>query len=54
MMSLIKFKENTTGQNKAIDSLVTGLPVRGCGIKHSKQLKSRLLVDEAIHDFLLG
>ena len=52
--SCIKFKENTAALNKEINLLVTDPPVPGCGIKHSKQLKSHLLFDGEIHDFLLS
>ena len=40
-----KFEENTIKLNKEIHSLITNPPVPGCGLKHSKQLKSHLLFD---------
>ena len=44
------FKRNTTALKKEINSLVTNPPVPGCGLKHSKQLRSHLLFDGEIHD----
>ena len=49
----VRFKRNTTALKKEINSLVTNPPVPGCGLKHSKQLKSHLLFDGEIHDFLV-
>ena len=48
-----RFKENIIKMNKAIHSLITNPPVPGCGLNFSKQLKSHLLFDWEILDFLL-
>ena len=47
------FKENTIALNKAINQLITNPPVPGCQLKHSKQLKSHLLFDREILEFLM-
>ena len=48
----LTFEENITELNKAVHSLITKTPVPGCELKHSKQLKSHLLFDWEIRDFL--
>ena len=48
----LKFDKNVTALNKAIHSLITNPPVPGCVLKHSKQLKSHLLFDLEISNFL--
>ena len=47
-----KFKETTIELTKAIQNLIVAPPVPGCELKYSKQLKSHLLFDGEIHDFL--
>jgi hypothetical protein len=49
-----RFKENTSEMNKEINSLITDPSVPGCKLKHSKQLKSHLLFDWEIYDFLMS
>ena len=48
----LKFEDNIKELNKAVHSLVMNPPVPGCKLKHSKQLKSHLLFDWEIRDFL--
>ena len=48
----LKFEEIITAMSKAINSLIKNPPVPGCALKHSKQLKSHLLFDWEIRDFL--
>ena len=50
--AILKCEENINELNKAIHSLVTNPPVAGCELKYSKQLKSHLLFDWEILDFL--
>ena len=47
------FKLNTMALNKAIQQLISHPPVPGCKLKYSKQLKSHLLFDLEILDFLM-
>ena len=46
------FEKNILELNKAVNSLIKTPPVPGCKLKHSKQLKSHLLFDWEVHDFL--
>ena len=48
-----KFEENAVALNKAINKLIMNPPVTGCELKYSKQLKSHLLFDWAIFEFLM-
>ena len=46
------FRTNTKALNKEINSLINDPPIPGCGLKLSQQLKSHLLFDWEIQDFL--
>ena len=46
------FKANTVALNKAINTLITNPPVPGCEMKYSRQLKSHLLFDWEVFNFL--
>ena len=46
------FKTNTKALNKEIYSLINNPPIPGCGLKLLQQLKSHILFDLEIHDFL--
>lgn len=48
-----QFKDNTIALNKAVHKLITTPPVPGCELKASKQLKSHLLFDGEILDWLM-
>ena len=47
-----QFKENTIELTKAIQNLITTPTVPVCILKHSRQLKSHLLFDGEIYEFL--
>ena len=51
--SLREIQKPYHSAKKQINSLVTNRPVPGCRFKHSRELKSHLLFDREIHDFLL-